>query len=412
MRDYQATAVEAVRARARAGTRAVLLVCPTGGGKTRMGVELVRGSVARGGRFLWLAHRGELVIQALETLERAGVSVAIDGEVSTIQKLVASGARPPADVVVFDEAHHAKASEWSKVLDAYRGAVLIGLTATPQRGDGQPLGDMFGGLVVAAGIRELTDRGHLVPCRVVAPASRLDRGIAADPLTAYREHAAGTQAIVFCQHVAHATQTATSFVRAGIPTGIVTDRTHWLERQNTVARFRDGELRVLVNVNILTEGFDAPATQTCILARSCGSVGAYLQMVGRVLRPAEGKTEALLLDLRGSVHEHGMPDEERTYSLDGEGIARAEPCKERYCRVCGCLLEGPTCEDCEIGQKPVEMPVITGAALVAIGARIRAAFDERDAYWRQLQATAQARGYAAKWASIRFRERYGVWRAA
>lgn len=275
------------------------------------------------------------------------------------------------DGVLVHNCHHLAAVRWRQIADAYPAARLLGLTATPERGDGKPLGDIFDDLIVGATVSELTDAGYLVPCRVFAPVDSLEsKHLALDPVSAYQQHGDGERAIVFCVTVDHATQVTEAFTSAGIPAGTVVGTSPPDQRALTLQRFAAGELRVCVNVNVLTEGFDDPPVSVCILARKPQHAGMFLQMAGRVLRPAPGKRQATLIDLCGSVHDHGPPDLERTYSLTGKAITGVVRDRIRQCPTCGAVfLAGPQrCPQCGAGmpQRELEPPRSTGQGVVDI----------------------------------------------
>ena len=393
LRDYQRDAIAKARREMAAGRRRVVLVLPTGAGKTRTASAIVQSAIAKGTRVLWLAHRTELVDQAAETLGGFGLEVGVVAassrrraapdalvQVASVQTLVArDGHRPPAGLIVWDEAHHASdaAECWAGLLDAYPGVAMIGLTATPERGDGAGLAPLFNGLVVGATVRQLTEAGHLVPCEVIRPASELEPGqIAQDPVTAYRDHAGGRQAILFARTVEEAARYAAALQAAGTRAECVTAQTPPADRGAALTLFRRGVVRVLCNVYVLTEGTDLPCAEVCILARGAGSAGIYVQMVGRVLRPAPGKRGALLIDLRGVSHRHGAPEEERLYSLEGRGMRLAVTAR---CRVCQQELPGGY--PCECGYAPtagdaaetevVGVPLVKFARMIAQGPQQR-----------------------------------------
>lgn len=427
LRDYQTKAIADVRAAVRGGSKRVVLVLPTGAGKTRTGGEIARLAVGKGGRILWLAHRGELVDQAARALRALGLDVGgisasssvspqphAPVQIATVQTLLSRPAsRPPATLIVADEAHHYVAEQFRTVLEHYPNALTLGLTATPERSDGRGLGEMYTGLVVGATVEQLTTLGHLVPCEIIRPAKALGRGdIAKHPVDAYVAHAAGTRAIVFARFVDEAESFAAEFNTRGIPAACLHGNTPWGERQDTIARFRSGAIRVLVNVYCLTEGFDAPETETCILARGAGSVGLYLQMVGRVLRPAPGKARALLIDLKGVSHYHGEPADDREYALDGRGIsAKAEAV---YCPVCGAeRAPGEGCESCgwqpdSGGRSELE---VTNDPLVKYAAKRAESPEQRRATLERWQAEGRARGHKPGWAAAKFKAVYGSWPA-
>lgn len=388
LRPYQQQAIANLRAAYARGKRAPCLVLPTGGGKTIVASAIIQGSIARGNRVLFLAHRTELLGQTVNKLNLAGVyntrliQAARDlGDplapvtVASIQTLTSPRWRsrmPVANLVVFDEAHHVVAASWHRIANAYPSALLLGMTATPQRSDGRPLGDVFDELVAAASVRELTDLEHLVPCQVFAPSRVLDTAqTALDPVEAYRQHGHGRRAIVFCVTVEHARAVAAEFTAAGVPADVVTGASTAGARADVLARFARGDLRVCVNVNVLTEGFDDPPVAVCILARKPQHAGTFLQMAGRVLRPAPGKTHATLVDLCGSVHEHGTPDMEREYSLDGKGITAVKRDQIRQCAACGAVfLTAAICPTCgaELPRRPAQLPRSTGVGVVEVTA--------------------------------------------
>ena len=408
LRPYQVAAVEAMRSAAGAGSRAILLVQPTGTGKTRTLTEAVRGHVSRGGRPLWVAHRRELLSQAEDALRGGGLTPERDVWVRSIQELRVSGG-PPATMLVVDEAHHLPSSDWSQLrTEQYPDALLLGATATPERGDGRGLGALFDALVVGITVREAMAQGWLVPAEIVGPDRALDPGqLAQDPVDAYLEHAAGTQAILFASSVELAQEYAARFTAQGVPSaavfGAMTGRASVLEA------YAAGTVRVLTSVAVLTEGFDCPATETVILARGFGTTGGYLQAVGRGLRLSPGKSRCLVLDLRGCAHLHGGPDEERTYSLDGRGIRRAaDEIDVRFCPVCGAPVVGEACEQCgHAGEMRARPPRVLGLPMTRFAGLRR---EDDEARCRRLSrwlAHARARGWREGWCHHRYKAVYG-----
>lgn len=383
LRPYQERAISALRESYGRGKRAPCLVIPTGGGKTVIASAIIRSAVARNRRVLFLAHRQELISQSVAKLEAAGVSdlrviqAAADlgnrkapVAVASIPTLTNWDVKPEADLVVFDECHHTVAKTWADIAGNYRSALLLGMTATPQRADRKPLGDVFDDLVVGSSVSELVDIDHLVPCRIWSPpAGVLENGqLAVSPAHAYLEHGKGERAVIFCADRKHAALVAEEMNAAGIPTGVVHGQLGNKERASTLERLRTGELRAVANVYVLTEGWDEPSVSVCILAKKPGAVSTYLQMIGRVLRPAPGKTEARLLDLAGASLEHGPPEMERVYSLDGEGISKVNRENIRQCLACGAVFKAgpracPMCGEMP-GGKPFDPPRAVGVGLV------------------------------------------------
>lgn len=358
LRDYQERMIGEVAACYRAGHRCVVAQLGTGGGKTHTAASIIQRALARGRRVLFLAHLDALIDDTHRRLTAAGLRAGIvqgdkpvDPEapvqVCSFQSLHARRLRPPADFIVVDECHRVMGETVLGVLSDYPRAHVLGLTATPQRGDGQSLGDVFEAMVAGPSVRALTRAGHLVPCDLVGPETYEDAGLTTTPLEAYRRWAPGTRAIVFCQNVAHAEATARSF---GDGAELIVGETRPKVRKGLRSRLDSGETSVLVGVGVFIEGWDWPACETVILARPFGVVGSFLQAIGRGLRPcpATGKQRCSVVDLRGSVHLHGLPDEERRWSLTGQACVRTEklPAVAR-CKQCLAMFRPqPICPRC------------------------------------------------------------------
>jgi DNA repair protein RadD len=378
LRPYQTQALDAVSGHWRRGSKAVLLVAPTGSGKTTIGAEAIRRAVARGRSCLWIAHRRELITQAFDRLvseglhcgvimaddKRADLSAPV--QVCSIDTLTARGERPSAHLVVWDEAHHCAAATWRDLHRAYADSFHLGLTATPERGDGSPLGDIFEDMVVGANVKQLVADGFLVRSQVMVPTpstkSKMNKGeMAMLPLEAYQKFADGQRAVVYCRWVEHARIYARQFNDAGIAAATIDGEMPQADRDSVLKAFADGSIKVILNVYVLTEGWDVPATSCCIIARNIGHAGMYLQMAGRVLRPAPNKTIATIVDLTGSTLEYGLPDDDRQYSLDGKPISTRE--KLSVCSGCGLADPENPCERCGYERALFEIP----PAFVAVG---------------------------------------------
>lgn len=414
-RPYQNRAHAALQASVRSGKRRVLLVSPTGSGKTFMLSRVVAGSVAKGKRVAWFAHRRELITQPAEALAEFGVAAGYLGrapssqvQILSVQGSVSRGEVPPADVVILDEAHHFAADLWKTIPEAYPDALIIGATATPERGDGKPLDHLFDDLIVVAQPGELVESGHLVPVETHRPARIQPRGkLARTPVEAYVELGLrGRRNIVFAPNVDNAQAIAGQFRDvAGIVAHVVTGDLSSDVRDQRLRDFMNGTVRVLINVYVLTEGFDCPATEVVTLARMFGSAGQFMQCVGRGLRTFPGKTHCTLIDLVGATHVHGDPVEDRIFSLSGEGMARKRGARIAFCRVCGRLAE-----DCACGaaERDTIMLESTNDPLVKF-ARIRRDNDDERAV-RLARWIGEARGRGNKWQSAlyRYKGAYGA----
>jgi superfamily II DNA or RNA helicase len=420
LRDYQVRAIDLVRGEYRRGRRAVLLVLPTGAGKTATASQLIAWAVARGRRCLFLVHRREIVLDTHRRLVAAGVAcgVVMAGEASvdapvqvcSVQTLVAREQHPPADLLVWDEAHHCAADTYREIRAQYPAAWHLGLTATPERSDGAPLGDAFEALVAPISVAELVEAGHLAPIDVVAPPTRLQSAIGATPADAWREHGGGRPAVVFTGTIAESRECVAAI---GERAAHIDGSTPRRERDEILRRFERGDLDVVSNCSVLTEGWDSARAEVCVLARGCGSLPVYLQTIGRVRRTGGNAAKrCLLLDLAGAAHEHGMPDEDREWSLtEGQAKRRSDREALSTCLHCGAVSRyasrGARCRRC--GQpwpeaERVEVRRQQLAAVVPSSTR-----REREVELERLRQIARQRAYKPAWVGVKFKEKFGYW---
>lgn len=419
LRPYQEAALHDVGLHFNAGARAVCLVIPTGGGKSIVATSWLTG--VQNGRArhsdtgLFLVHRDQLRQQAFEHLERVlpgdvgmigpGTNPNPDGrvQVATIQTLLARGERPDVKRIILDEAHHYIADDWTTLLAAYPDARILGLTATPERRDGRALGDIFEALVVGARYPDLVADGHLVPCRAFAPPQAVEGGVANDPVAIYQRYGEGGSGFLFADTIPNAELWAERFSEAGIPAVAVHQNTPARDRVRILDAFAAGQIRILTNVYLFTEGTDIPAARVCILARPMTHASMYLQCVGRVLRPSPGKRDAILLDLCGSVLQHGLPTEDRTYSLEGRAIKRTVE-SVRQCPQCGAVHEGSpsTCDLCGYtfpvaAQSEARPPRIYDMELKQVYAAEATPDDAKRREFDRLVAVAAERDFSLSW---------------
>lgn len=356
LRDYQIDIVGRCSAAFRSKGRTGVMQLGTGGGKTATASEIIRRTVERGNRALFGAHLDTLVGDTFARLVAAGVHAGYvqagrpsdptaPTQVASLQTMTARGERPPADLVIVDECHRAASPTIRAILESYPEAWILGLTATPQRGDGQPL-DVFEWMECGPSVRELTRQGHLVPCDVLAPAEPTE-ALVSEPVDAYLRHVPGQRALVFAASVDHAEWIAYGMNARGVPAAVVTGETPRADRERARVEFAAGRIKVLASVNVFIEGWDCPETEAIILAREFGVVGGFLQAIGRGLRPTAGKTRCTVIDLRGAVNLHGLPDEDRVWSLAGKPRRTERLAALRRCLECAAIFrpasECPRC---------------------------------------------------------------------
>jgi superfamily II DNA or RNA helicase len=357
LRPYQITALERVEA-AHQEVKSVCLVAPTAAGKTRMFTRWAKRRIDEGKAGVMYARRIELLTQAQEAFAECGVRAGIIApgypsepwlkmQCASVETVISRGEVPECDFQIADECHGFAAETHGPVLKAQPNALLLGVTATPQRGDGKPLGDLFQRMVVAAQYSELIRMGFIVPCRVFRPEHYLGGDFAKDPLEAWLERSSGKRGFAFCRTVSEAGELAKRMREAGVRARNVDGKMADTKRKEAFAMFEAGDLDCLTNVHICTEGVNIPAAEVCMLASNTGITAVMMQRAGRVLRAAPGKTEAILIDLPGCTHEHGIPTADREYSLDGRPMATKGDALS-VCLKCGYtqLAQVRTCEGC------------------------------------------------------------------
>ncbi|WP_244190778.1 DEAD/DEAH box helicase [Streptomyces caeruleatus] len=348
-RPYQAEAIHALITGWTGPNNRLAVVLPTGAGKTVVFANLISQLLAKlgGQRALVIAHREELIEQAAAKIRavrpdlRVGIVKAerdehhdVDVIVASVQTLAVEKRRTAIrdiGVVIVDECHHAAAPSYMTVLQhfgAWRGVPTAGFTATLTRADGG-LSDVWQDVVYQLDILDLITAGHLVDVRgkrVIVGDLDLDKvktrggdlqegqlgraleesSAAATIAQAYREHAADRPGVVFTPTVNSAKVVAQAMTAAGVPTGVVWGDMPKEDRTATLKRYQAGDFQALANCMVLTEGFDAPHTSCAVIARPTKSPGLYVQMAGRALRLADGKKDALILDVMGASTRHKL----------------------------------------------------------------------------------------------------------
>ena len=455
LRNYQVSAIERLREAYARGRRAPLLQLATGGGKTVVFAEVTRRARERGRRVLIIVHRRELVRQAAEKLALARVPHGIIaagfapspkktvqvGSVQTLRRRLASLGR--FDLAVLDECHHARAETWRVVIEALPQARLLGVTATPARLDGKGLGVEAGGLFdeIVAGppVAELIAGGYLSPVRAFVPTAPLNmigartRGgdwtaedlagivdrpsITGDAVEHYRRRADHLPAIGFCVTVAHAEHVAEAFRAAGYRAACAHGSLGTAHRDSLIGGLSTGSIEVLTSCDLISEGLDVPSVGAVILLRPTKSLGLHLQQLGRGMRPAPGKPVLVVNDHVGNVLRHGLPEQERRWSLAGvEKRHAGELALVRVCPECGAAtaIRARYCENCDFefprsGRREPdeiagELGELTPEKLADLAAMSRRRMLKSRLTETELRVFAQLHGYRRGWVWHRLRE--------
>ena len=359
LRDYQKDLLERVRDALASSSAKIMLQLPTGGGKTLIAGKLLSGWLNDGRKAVWLTHRKELADQTKVMLGEADVPAATNISWDAVAPTIANGVvilmaqtvsrrnitanvwggYTHTDLMIIDEAHHATADGWERAIRQWPGPVL-GMTATPWRlSVREGFDHLFDSLLAGPQVADLQQDGWLCNSRVVLPGGEQliqggpvnnlgdysERGIelanedrdvwTAGAFRFWQEHCADRQTVVYAVSVAHAHRLRHIFNEAGIPVGVLLGDTPNEERSRLIESFKDGTKKALINVAVATEGFDLPDAACVVLTRPTKSLSLYLQMVGRGLRQKQNDEDCIILDLAGNSLLHGLPGENRQWSL-------------------------------------------------------------------------------------------------
>lgn len=361
LRDYQLKSPITLRDLWVRGSRKVILVCPTGGGKTIIAAELIKKLKTAKKKCLFLVHRAELLNQSYKKFEAIGASITVcksgdnriknewDVMIATIQTLK-NRIIPLVDCVIVDECHLSAAPSWQSLLNNF-GCVMVGLTATPVRLDGKSLADIYDAQFVAITMRQLLEKNYLCPLKWYVPIIPSSH-IYPDVYDAWCKYAKNKKTIIFAKNVEHSLLIEKKF--QGLVKHIDAS-TSPSERAKIIEEFNQDKLLGLTNVNIVSEGLDVPQCACIILAGKTTSLTSFLQKIGRGMRPHSSKTECLILDLGGNLLVHGYPEDikfEKSFVPTNAKPYKNTQIKVIICSVCFIAIKSYPCANC--GNKPVE----------------------------------------------------------
>lgn len=453
--EYQTGLVEAAVSASNGEKRRVILYCPTGGGKTEMGMHICNDELMEGGCALWLVNRIELIEQTSRRFSAAGINHGIiqgrhrltdptqPMQIGSIQTVIRRKELPfvPTRIII-DEAHGAAAAIYRNWIAEYPDVPVIGLTATPwskalgakQKAlGGEPL---FYDVVWKVKPADLVRMGYLCDIRAYAPsapdlskvrviagdyderqlAAAVDRpALIADIVKTWQKWAPNKRTICFATNIDHSKHIVAEFRAAGIEADHIDAYTEPAERELILGRLRSGKTQVISNVSLLAEGFDLPALECMILARPTKSRTRWFQMIGRVMRPFAGKPYGIVLDHSGSIEELGFPTDDVDLTLDDgkkqDKKTKQVKDKKKVCPKCAHVRDAhlDTCPAC--GFKPERVPgnVAVGDGELVERSKLRYPFERRQAIYSALVGYEMAKGYKRGWAAYQYKEMCGQW---
>lgn len=367
LRQYQKEVLTEATESMRAGIRKMILMAPTGSGKTVLAAFMLDRASSQGFHSLFIVHRRELINQSTRTFSEFEINHGIIANgympdnrhniqlvnIGSLAKRVDKIKKPK--FIIWDECHHIAAKSWEKIYSRFPDAIHIGLTATPQRLDAKGLVKYFDKIIFGPSVQWLIENKFLSDYRIYSPStintdgiktiggdfskhdleSAADRpSITGDAVSHYKKLAYGKRAVAFCTTIEHSKHVAAQFNAEGIPAMHVDGDTDPKARDEATEKLQSGELMVLTNVDLFGEGYNLPSLEVSILLRPTQSLGLYLQQIGRCLRISPGKIYAIILDHAGNLGRHGLPDEDREWSLEGKDRNTKKINQEVKIKIC------------------------------------------------------------------------------
>lgn len=458
LRDYQEDILWRVSLAMQLGYRRILIVLPTGGGKTKMAAAMMQSAVAQALTAQFLVHRKELIRQTSKSFFAESVDhgfIASGWSIDTAAQVTLAGVQTlvnrldivlPPRLVIIDEAHHATAASWGRILAAYgTDSFIVGLTATPQRLDGRGLNEHFDIMVEGPTVAELIEWGYLSPFDYYAPdvpdvsglktqmgdfdqkaASELvDKPkLIGDVAEHYLRHARGEQGIVFASSIAHSKRLADAFRGEGVR-AVHVDGTMDDERDRAMEMFEGGDIDVLMNVDLFDEGVDVPGIVYLGIHRITKSLVKHRQQCGRVLRTIRSRPDkvAVINDHAGNaLRGLGLPDADVIWSLEGQvkgatssgGGGAGDATAIHQCKACFLVVPSSVvvCPRCSTAfevkvrgprEAAGKLSKVEKAALLAQRQKQRLAEERACRSYKELYRLGVARGYKnpAWWAQQR-----------
>lgn len=362
-----------------------MLQLPTGAGKSHIAIEIARQWTANAPlirNITWMTHRKELERQSYNRLCESDLNYAVVNSQRKLYNAISRGDHVPTEdtLLIVDESHHSTAKTWKRVIKLWPGPVL-GLTATPWRlSKREGFTQLFHELIIGPSTKELIELSYLAPCLVRHP-KKIAEGYGWNAgdysmgqtwndgdktvLVKYgvewllEERKENSQTLCYCTTVQHAYSVLEYAEIRGLRSRVLLGETKTEEREHIVKMFSNQELDLMINVEVATEGCDFPEVDSILMLRPTKSLALYLQMVGRAMRPALNKEHALILDAFANWEHHGLPEEDREWTLEprkikSKGKAPTRLCKNcstvnpiaaRICIMCG-LEFGTPCDKC------------------------------------------------------------------
>lgn len=376
LRPFQEDIINQARSLMKKGVKSILIQAPCGAGKTVLTAYMMKAASEKQMQSWFIVHRRELLNQSANTFKKISVPF---GYIASGHKLDAennihicligsiksrrSKVKDPS-LIIYDEAHHIGAATWTNLYKEFPNSFHIGLTATPERTDGKGLKDYFSEMILGPKYNWLIENKYLSPYKYYAPSdvdlskvhtrmgdfvsSELDglvntRVMVGNAVTEYLKYCDGKRAIVFCASIDHSINVADEFISRGIKAMHIDSDTDQSTREQTINDLSAGNIKVLCNVDLFGEGVSVDSVEAVIMLRPTQSLGLFIQQAGRALRTFPGKDHAIILDHVGNYKRHGLPDDDRKWSLDGNAKKKSKTESIKICEKCFAAIKFYPC---------------------------------------------------------------------
>lgn len=378
LRPYQLALKNKVR-EAFKNNKRVILLAPCGSGKTVIASSIMQDAIKKGNKVWFIVHRSELMKQANDTLERYGIPKK-NIEVYMVQSLAhkLDKIKEEPNLIIVDECQHSSSSTYRKIINQYPNAYILGLSATPTRLTGKPLGDIYETIISEVTAKQLIEMKYLADYSYYAPELNIDFNnikikagdydtedvnramskakIYGDIIKTYKKLANNKKTILYCASIEYSKKMEKLFSENGYKIKHFDGTTPEKERQQIVEDFRNNKIQMLTNVDLIGEGFDVPDCECVLLLRPTQSLNLFIQSSTRCLRK-NGDKKAIIIDYVNNIQKHGLPTMDRQWSLDkkvkeydnenDDGTLKIRVCKECFstfeggdvCPYCGAEYE-------------------------------------------------------------------------
>lgn len=376
--DYQQNLVDQARNELAKGHKSVLLISPAGSGKSVVIAEIARLTTAKGGRVMFTVHRQELVSQIIQTFKANGVNLDLC-TIMTVGKIKnRMDHLPKPSLIITDETHHSKAKTYQQIYEFYADVPRLGFTASPWRMNGAGFEDVYETMVEGPTVEWLIANNKLAPYTYYSVKlvndqklkksstgdytnksidDAIGKTIFGDVVKTYQDKVNGQKTIIYAHDIEYSKMTAQAFRDAGIEAVHCDSKTPKGERNRIMRDFKAGKIKVLCNVDLISEGFDVPDCSCVIMLRPTQSLVLFIQQSMRCMRYQPDK-QATIIDHVANYKRFGMPDTPREWSLTGwkknkkkKSDSSGPPIKTcnhcfavvpaqcRQCPICGCVIE-------------------------------------------------------------------------